>query len=155
MFVTIFYGDQKSLLFNPSCMVVNLLKSIKERCGYGDTDRVLDLTDETGLVLELPSHKNECATKYLSLKGFYVLVEKLTVTSVPHDHDETGPTQEVRYVPLLTSPCDKFKGYEARVAEKRPSPEQPAIKRTSSRGGKKGARLKASRKSVVESISPV
>lgn len=109
----------------------------------------------TGLVLELPSHKNECATKYLSLKGFYVLVEKLTVTSVPHDHDETGPTQEVRYVPLLTSPCDKFKGYEARVAEKRPSPEQPAIKRTSSRGGKKGARLKASRKSVVESISPV
>lgn len=48
MFITIYYGDQKSLLFNPSCSVVNLLKSIKERCGYGDTDRVLDLTDETG-----------------------------------------------------------------------------------------------------------
>ena len=48
MFITIYYGDQKSLLFNPSCSVVNLLKSIKERCGYGDSDRVLDLTDETG-----------------------------------------------------------------------------------------------------------
>ena len=49
MFITIYYGDQKSLLFNPSCSVVNLLSSIKERCGYGDTDRVLDLTDETGM----------------------------------------------------------------------------------------------------------
>lgn len=48
MFITIYYGDQKSLLFNPSCSVINLLNSIKERCGYGDTDRVLDLTDETG-----------------------------------------------------------------------------------------------------------
>ena len=48
MFVTIYYGDQKSLLVNPSCSVVNLLNSIKERCGYGDSDRVLDLSDETG-----------------------------------------------------------------------------------------------------------
>ena len=48
MFITIYYGDQKSLLVNPSCSVINLLNSIKERCGYGDTDRVLDLTDETG-----------------------------------------------------------------------------------------------------------
>lgn len=49
MFITIYYGDQKSLLFNPSCSVVNLLNSIKERCGYGDSDRILDLTDETGI----------------------------------------------------------------------------------------------------------
>ena len=48
MFITVYYGDQKTLLCNPSCTVVNLLQSIKERCGYGETDQVLDLTDETG-----------------------------------------------------------------------------------------------------------
>lgn len=49
MFVIIFYGDQKLFLFNLSCMVVNLLKLIKDRCGYGDIDRVFDLIDEIGM----------------------------------------------------------------------------------------------------------
>lgn len=61
MFITIYYGDQKSLLFNPRCSVVNLLNSIKERCGYGDTDRVLDLTDETGKFL-LRNNRNRTKT---------------------------------------------------------------------------------------------
>lgn len=156
MFITIYYGDQKSLLFNPRCSVVNLLNSIKERCGYGDTDRVLDLTDETGLVLELSSHKNEYATKYLSSNGSYVLVEKLTDVSQSNDPNGTALPQEVRYVPLLQSPGDKFKGYKARVAERRPSQEPSANRNTVSRGGKKGARLGLKqRKSFVESTSPV
>lgn len=155
MFITILYGDHKTLLFNPSCLVVNLLNSIKERCGYGDTDRVLDLTDETGLVLELPSHKNECATKYLTLKGFYILVEKRTVTShEPHDYNDMGPTQEVQYVPLLTSPCDRFKGYNTRVAEKRPTLQQSGHRSTVGKVGKRGGRMKA-KKSIAESTSPV
>lgn len=147
MFITIYYGDEKSLLFNPSCSVVNLLKSIKERCGYGDTDRVLDLTDETGLVLELSSHKYEYATKYLSSKGFYVLVEKLTVKSPSSDPNETAPSQEVQYVPLLQSPSNKFKGYKARAPERRLSPELSGSRNTTSRTGKRTGKFK-SRKSL-------
>lgn len=43
-----------------------------------------------GLVLELSSHKYENATKYLSSKGFYVLVEKLTTELPSNDPNETG-----------------------------------------------------------------
>jgi len=150
MFITIYYGDQKSLLFNPSCSVINLLNSIKERCGYGDTDRVLDLTDETGLVLDLSSHKNEYATKYLASKGFYVLVEKRTILSPSNDPNDTAPSQEVQYVPLLHSPNDTFKGYNARVAERRPNQERPSSRNTTSRAGKRAGRFKT-RKSFVES----
>ena len=107
-----------------------------------------------GLVLELPNHKNEYATKYLSSKGFYVLVEKRTVISPSNDPNGKAPSQEVQYVPLLQSPSDKFKGYRARVAERGPSQEQSANRSTAGRGGKKGARLKQ-RKSVVEPTSPV
>lgn len=144
MFITIFYGDQKSLLFNPSCSVVNLLKSIKERCGYGGTDRVLDLTDETGLVLDLSSHKNEYASKYLASKGYYVLVEKRTVP-VPN---ESGLSQQVQYVPLLLRPNETFHGYEARVAEKRPGQEQSGSSRNTASRGKRG-KLRP-RKSILE-----
>ncbi|KAL9953358.1 hypothetical protein ACROYT_G040766 [Oculina patagonica] len=148
MFITIYYGDQKSLLFNPSCSVINLLNSIKERCGYGDTDRVLDLTDETGLVLDLSSHKNEYASKYLASKGYYVLVEKRTVPTATKDPRGSSPSQEVQYVPLLLRPNETFQGYEARVAERRPSQEQSAPSRNTHSRGKRG-RLRT-RKSIVE-----
>lgn len=144
MFITIYYGDQKSLLFNPSCSVVNLLKSIKERCGYGDTDRVLDLTDETGLVLDLSSHKNEYASKYLTSKGYYVLVEKRTVPGP----NESGLSQQVQYVPLLLRPNETFHGYEARVAERRLGQEQSVAGRNTASRGKRG-KLRP-RKSILE-----
>ena len=69
------------------------------------------MTATTGLVLELPSHKNECATKYLTLKGFYILVEKtnshLSWTARPQWH---GTHTGSQYVPLLTSPATDSKG---------------------------------------------
>lgn len=124
--------------------------------GFGFTFwRICWWPSTTGLVLELPSHKNECATKYLTLKGFYILVEKRTVTShEPQDHNEMGPTQEVQYVPLLTSPCDRFKGYNTRVAEKRPTLQQSGHRSTVGKVGKRGGRMKA-KKSIAESTSPV
>lgn len=149
MFVTIYYGDQKSLLVNPSCSVVNLLNSIKERCGYGDSDRVLDLSDETGLVLDLSSHKNDYASKYLASKGFYVLVEKRTMPSPSNDPNESGLPQEVQYVPLLLRPNETFQGYKARVAERNMGRDETSqtSRNTASRG--KRVRLRA-RKSIVE-----
>ena len=52
MFITVLYGDNETLLCNPSCSVVNLLANIKERCGFGERTTELDLTDETGIAPE-------------------------------------------------------------------------------------------------------
>ena len=48
MFIIVKYGQNESLLCNPGCAVVNLLTSIKRRAGYGNTNLILDLSDETG-----------------------------------------------------------------------------------------------------------
>jgi len=94
--------------------------------------------------LDLSSHKNEYASKYLASKGYYVLVEKRTVPAPK----ESGLSQEVQYVPLLLRPNETFHGYEARVAEKRPGHEQSAAGRNTASRGKRG-KLR-SRKSIVE-----
>ena len=94
--------------------------------------------------MDLSSHKNEYASKYLASKGYYVLVEKRTVPAPK----ESGLSQEVQYVPLLLRPNETFHGYEARVAEKRPGHEQSAAGRNTASRGKRG-KLR-SRKSIVE-----
>lgn len=48
MFILVKYGNNETLLCNPSCAVINLLTSIKRRAGYGNTDVVVDIADETG-----------------------------------------------------------------------------------------------------------
>lgn len=49
MFITVKYGNDESLLCNPSCAVVNLLNSIKRRAGMSNNQSVmLDLSDVTG-----------------------------------------------------------------------------------------------------------
>lgn len=98
-----------------------------------------------GLVLELSSHKYENATKYLSSKGFYVLVEKLTTELPSNDPNETGLSQEVKYVPLLNKPSDKFKGYKARVSERRLSPERSSS-RSKGRVGKRTGKTKLNKR---------
>ena len=50
MFIIVKFGQNESLLCNPSCAVINLLTSIKRRAGYGNTNLILDLSDETGKV---------------------------------------------------------------------------------------------------------
>ncbi|KAK2161357.1 hypothetical protein LSH36_118g05015 [Paralvinella palmiformis] len=47
MFIIVKYGNNESLLCNPSCAVINLLNSIKRRAGYGNTNVCLDLSDES------------------------------------------------------------------------------------------------------------
>ena len=48
MFITVKFGENESLLCNPSCAVINLLNSIRRRAGYANTNVCLDLSDETG-----------------------------------------------------------------------------------------------------------
>lgn len=48
MFITVKYGNDESILCNPSCAIVNLLANIKRRTGFGNTDMMLDLSDESG-----------------------------------------------------------------------------------------------------------
>ncbi|EDO46849.1 predicted protein [Nematostella vectensis] len=137
MFITVLYGDEESLLFNPSCTVVNLLDNIRERCGFSDSGNILDLTDQTGLVLELTDHQSDNASKYLTQKAEYILVEKRvqqTSTSEPN----SSPSQDITYVPLLNK-LDKFPNYQMRVAQPSPSP-------ASTGGGKHGKTRKGKRR---------
>jgi len=53
MFVRVKYGDNETLLCNPSCTIVNLMSSIKTRTGHVDNDVIIDLTDETGFLFTL------------------------------------------------------------------------------------------------------
>ena len=48
MFIIVKYGNNETLLCNPSCAIVNLLTSIKRRAGYGNSNVTVDLSDETG-----------------------------------------------------------------------------------------------------------
>jgi len=50
MFIRVKYGDDETLLCNPSCSIINLLSSIRTRSGNTDDDIVIDLTDETGFL---------------------------------------------------------------------------------------------------------
>ena len=53
MFITVKFGNNESLLCNPSCAVVNLLSSIKRRAGYANSNVLVDLSDETGEILKV------------------------------------------------------------------------------------------------------
>ncbi|XP_031564878.1 uncharacterized protein LOC116300204 [Actinia tenebrosa] len=137
MFITVLYGDYQSLLCNPSCSVINLLDNIKERCGFGEMNKELDLTDETGLVLELTDHKKDDASKYLTIKGEYILVEKRVISIPSTDPNESSPQQEITYIPLLKRLSEKFPHYEARVAQKIPSPGILNSGKTKSKRGRR------------------
>lgn len=49
MFIIVKYGQNETLLCNPMCATINLLNSIKNRAGYGNSNVVVDLSDETGI----------------------------------------------------------------------------------------------------------
>ena len=63
MFILVKYGNNETLLCNPSCAVINLLHSIKTRAGYGKTNVTVDLSDDTG---ELQKHAHAIYRDILS-----------------------------------------------------------------------------------------
>ncbi|ESO85578.1 hypothetical protein LOTGIDRAFT_229456 [Lottia gigantea] len=61
MYIIVKYGNNESLLCNPNSAVINLLSSIKSRAGFANTNKILDLSDET-----------EYKLKFLTLTKFGV-----------------------------------------------------------------------------------
>lgn len=118
MFILVKYGANETLLCNPSCAVVNLLTSIKRRAGYGNTNVVVDIADETGLVKELDTHKGDHANKHLESHATYVLVQK----EVQQNNDLLDPRAtplptQYTYIPLLDRYEDIFPNFAIRSAE--------------------------------------
>jgi len=63
-----------------------------------------------GLVQELDLHPYDCAAKYLSVPGTYVLVKKQPTSSGPENEDETVDIS-YDYVPLLNNYQQILPGY--------------------------------------------
>ncbi|XP_063684693.1 uncharacterized protein LOC134818914 [Bolinopsis microptera] len=77
MYITVRHGADERVIFNPLCRVANLLSEIKTRCNITDGDLdCIDLCDESGQVKNLPLHKRAYASKYLTVPGTYVVVER-------------------------------------------------------------------------------
>ncbi|KAL8623859.1 hypothetical protein ACOMHN_002187 [Nucella lapillus] len=121
MFIIVKYGQNESLLCNPSCAVVNLLTSIKKRAGYGNTNLTLDLSDETGLIKELDDHKNENATSLLSSHATYVLLQKDPIHEDPNQNQTKTSAlpaaQQFTYSALLEHIEDIFPDFHLRLAQ--------------------------------------
>lgn len=133
MFILVKYGANETLLCNPSCHVVNLLTSIKRRAGYGNSNLVVDIADETGLVKELDTHKQDHANKHLASHGTYVLVSKEILRDHSHldlNASSASLTPQYQYIPLLEKYEEIFPNFNIRSEE-----AQKAAK-TRARGGK-------------------
>lgn len=117
MFILVKYGNNETLLCNPSCAVINLLTSIKRRAGYGNTDVVVDIADETGLVKELDTHKQDHANKHLTSHATYVLVQKEELRDESLDPRGTPLPPQYTYIPLLENYDDLFPNFIIRSAE--------------------------------------
>ena len=62
-----------------------------------------------GLVQELDLHRDDCATKYLSVPGTYVLVKKQPISAGQDDGETTESSYD--YVPLLNDWHQLLPGY--------------------------------------------
>ena len=59
MFIKVRYGNDELILCNPQCSVNNLLDSITARCGMKNSNKTLDLSDESGIYLDLRERKRD------------------------------------------------------------------------------------------------
>ncbi|XP_060568119.1 uncharacterized protein CXorf65-like [Ruditapes philippinarum] len=118
MFILVKYGNNETLLCNPSCAVINLLTSIKRRAGYENTNVTVDIADETGLVKELDTHKTDHANKHLTSHATYVLVRKeIMREDTLLDPNSTPLPPQYTYIPLLEKYDDHYPNFNIRSAE--------------------------------------
>lgn len=130
MFIIVKYGQNESLLCNPMCATINLLSSIKKRAGYGNSNVVVDLSDETGLVKELDLHKYDNANKYLTSHETYILVQKeMLQDNLSVDSGSPIDSKNFQYTPLLEQYENLFPNFKLHVDHI----ETPKVKK---RGGK-------------------
>ncbi|CAB3983643.1 Hypothetical predicted protein [Paramuricea clavata] len=78
-FITIRFGDDNHALFNPNCLVINLLDNIRKRCKC-EKEAPIDLSDEDGSVQKLSEKQDQNASTILKQRGEYILlrVEKFS-----------------------------------------------------------------------------
>ena len=74
MFILVKYGNNETLLCNPSCAVINLLTNIKRRAGYGNSNVTVDLSDETGAYYFYLKNKSKNCFKNI-LKEFLTVMK--------------------------------------------------------------------------------
>ncbi|XP_009862230.2 uncharacterized protein LOC104266815 [Ciona intestinalis] len=76
MFITVRFGNNQEEIFNPNCQVIHLIDAIKRKCVV-NLDQWIDLTDESGLLINISSQRDdETALDILPVKQTYILVEK-------------------------------------------------------------------------------
>lgn len=135
MFIKVKYGNDETLLCNPSCSGINLLKSIQKRTGFIDKS-MIDLSDEKGLIQELEAHKYDPASNYLASHRTYILVEKQLLLqqqqqqqqpptsdhgpqqqrSIPDEQtDSASDAGKYAYIPLLNNCLELFPDYRLQV----------------------------------------
>eukprot|EP00058_Branchiostoma_floridae_P007742 XP_002593230.1 hypothetical protein BRAFLDRAFT_120128 [Branchiostoma floridae] len=74
MFILVKYGDGQCCLFNPDCMVVNLVRHMQEKCGY-PKETGLDLVDQNGETRGLSRHPPRTnAARLCDDRNVYILV---------------------------------------------------------------------------------
>lgn len=127
MFIKVKYGDNETLVCNPSCAAINLLHSIKRQTGYSDRTISVDLSDEKGLVQELETHKYESASTYLtSPHRTYILVQKQALSPIPDDVTAgDGKVEQYEYIPLLNNCLELFPDYKLQVQANDLHPRKP------------------------------
>ncbi|CAG2258022.1 uncharacterized protein CXorf65 homolog [Mytilus galloprovincialis] len=130
MFIIVKYGQNETLLCNPMCAIINLLNSIKKRAGYGNSNVIVDLSDETGLVKELDLHKYDSATKYLNSHETYILVQKEQLQdNLSIDSGSPIDSKNYQYTPLLEQYENLFPNFKVHV-------DHIATPKIKKRGGK-------------------
>jgi len=106
----------------------------------------------TGHVMDLNSHRYDCAAKYLPAPGTYVLVNKQATSPALDNQDETTDTA-FEYVPLLNDYHQLIPGYRIQrtsgghgpeLARKKPG-DRASRRSQSPSGGSKPTRTKQSK----------
>ncbi|KAI8514205.1 uncharacterized protein C22orf15-like [Branchiostoma floridae x Branchiostoma belcheri] len=96
MYIVAKYGDGESTLFNPDCMVVNLVRHMQEKCGYPN-ESGLDLVDQNGETRGLSRYPRRAnAARLFNDRNVYILV-----------NIERGPDGSYRdVIPLIEGGAD-------------------------------------------------
>lgn len=125
MFITVRFGDDKSEIFNPDCRNVILLHNIKERCDC-DIEDTVDLSDETGNVMNLLDNPTDYGKHYLTERAAFILVRV--------ERDIDGDEDKLVYHPLLQG-MESDKDFLDRLNPK-PASSKPASESINGKGAK-------------------
>ena len=151
MFITVRYGNNQQLLFNPLCRIANLLTDIKQRCALTQPIENIDLCDETGVAKELPLHFQAYGSKFLDSLGTFVVVErrKVLVEIPPEQQTPDGEETktEIKFTSLLHEASKLIPGFVPHTAVTKPLNAREGKK------GRKGKEMTVPSPTALKSVS--